>query len=212
MAQKAPTDPEGAGHPPAPLRMTYDEFLEWANEDTRAEWVNGEVVWMSPVSEEHQDLGLWLVQIVPGFVDAHRLGKVRYESFQMKTAPHLPGREPDLLFVANEHLTRLKRTYLEGPADLVVEIVSPDSRARDRGDKYAEYEAGGVPEYWILDQPRKQAEFNLLGPDGRYHLAPIGEDGIFRSRALPGFWLKVEWLWQDPLPGVREVLRQLGVG
>jgi Uma2 family endonuclease len=74
-----------------------------------------------------------------------------------------------------------------------------------------EYEEGGVPEYWRLDQSRRQAEFNLLGLDGRYHLAPIGEDGIFHSRVLPGFWLKVEWLWQDPLPSVREVLRELGV-
>jgi Uma2 family endonuclease len=211
MAQKAPTGPGGAAEQPAPLRMTYEEFLEWANEDTRAEWVNGEVVWMSPVSDPHQDLGGWLFTLLFSFVDDRKLGKIRYENYQMKTGPDLPGRQPDILYVASEHVSRFKGTHLEGPADIVIEIVSPDSRGRDRGDKFAEYEAGGVPEYWILDQPRRQAEFNLLGPDGRYHLAPIGEDGIFHSRALPGFWLKVDWLWQDPLPSVREVLRELGV-
>jgi Uma2 family endonuclease len=212
MAQKAPTGSAGEVGQPAPLRMTYEEFLEWANEDTRAEWVNGEVVWMSPVSDPHQDLGGWLFTLLFSFVDERKLGKIRYESYQMKTGPSLPGREPDILFVQNEHVSRFKGSYLEGPADLVIEIVSPDSRGRDRGDKFGEYEQGGVPEYWILDQPRKQAEFNLLGPDGRYHLAPIGDDGVFHSRALPGFWLKVAWLWQEPLPGVRQVLRELGVG
>jgi len=194
-----------------PLRMTFEEFLEWADEDTHAEWVNGEVIWMSPLSDEHQDLEIWLLTILRYFLSVHPLGVLRYENYQMRTGPNLPSRQPDILFVANEHRSRLKRVYLDGPADLVIEIVSPDSRGRDRGDKYGEYEEGGVPEYWLLDQPRRQAEFYQLGEDGRYLLLPIGEDGIYRSRALPGFWVKVEWLWQDPLPEVPDVLREIGL-
>lgn len=194
-----------------PPRMTYEEFLAWADEDTHAEWVDSEVIWKAPASCAQQEIGGFLICLLGAYVEDHRLGRLYYESFQMKTAPHLPGRQPNLLFVANAHLSRVREVYLDGPADLVIEIVSPESRSRDRGDKYAEYEEGGVPEYWILDQPRRQAEFNLLGPDGRYHLAPIGEDGVFHSRALPGFWLKVEWLWQEPLPSVRQVLRELGI-
>jgi Uma2 family endonuclease len=192
--------------------MTYEEFLRWADEDMHAEWVNGVVIPKSRSTDAHQELGGFLICLLGFFVEEHRLGVINYASFQMKAGLDLPGREPEIFFVANEHLSRRREMYLEGPADLVIEIGTPDSRATDRGDKYAEYEAGGVPEYWILDQPRRQAEFNLLGPDGRYHLAPIGDGGIFHSRVLPGFWLKVEWLWQDPLPRVREVLRELGVG
>jgi Uma2 family endonuclease len=33
---------------------------------------------------------------------------------------------------------------LDGPADLVVEVVSPESRLQDRGEKRAEYELRGV--------------------------------------------------------------------
>ena len=82
----------------------------------------------------------------------------------MKIGPDLPGREPDILFIAREHLDRFRDTYLDGPADLVVEIISRDSRARDRGDKFYEYEQGGVREYWLLDYLRRQAEFYQLGP------------------------------------------------
>ena len=42
----------------------------------------------------------------------------------MKPALQLPGCAPDVFFVANAHLNRLKKTYLEDPADLVVEIIS----------------------------------------------------------------------------------------
>jgi Uma2 family endonuclease len=100
---------------------------------------------------------------------------------------------------------------MEGPADLVVEIISPESRARDRGEKFYEYEQGGVREYWMLDRQRKQAEFYALGADGIYRLIPSGDDGVFRSVVLPGFWLRVEWLWQDPLPPLMTVLKAWGL-
>jgi hypothetical protein len=38
-----------------------------------------------------------------------------------------------------------------------------------------------------------------------------GREGVYHSEALPGFWLRVEWLWQEPLPKTLDVLRDLGV-
>jgi Uma2 family endonuclease len=89
-----------------------------------------------------------------------------------------------------------------------VEIVSPESRTRDRKKKFAEYEQGGVREYWVIDYLRNEALFYLLDEGGSYHAAPIDEDGIFRSRVLEGLWLRVDWLWQEPLPTLMDVLRQ----
>jgi Uma2 family endonuclease len=128
---------------------------------------------------------------------------------RLETRPS--GREPDLVFIATEHLDRLKDTYLDGPADLAVEVVSPDSDVRDRSEKFREYEGAGIPEYWLLDPIRREALFYRLGDDGRYHLVPIGEDGLFRSVVLPGFTLRIAWLWQRPLPAVTDVMRQVGV-
>ena len=118
------------------------------------------------------------------------------------------GREPDLLFVANEHGNRLRPTYVDGPADLVIEIVSPDSEERDRVTKLAEYEGAGVPEYWLVDPVPQEATFYRLGADGRYDAVPINVDGFYHSAALPGFRLWVAWLWQRPLPALAEVLPQ----
>jgi Uma2 family endonuclease len=203
-----PVPPKTSGKAAPPGKMTYEEFLAWADEDTWAEWINGEVFVLSPASNKHQDLAGFLTALLRHFVETKQLGVVRFAPFQMKTGRDLPGREPDILFIAREHLDRLTDTYLDGPADLVVEIISRDSRARDRGDKFYEYEQGGVREYWLLDYLRRQAEFYQLGPEGIYRLVAVGPDGIYQSAVLAGLWLNVEWLWQEPLPPLMSVLRE----
>jgi len=188
--------------------ISYEEFLDWPGENQHVEWVGGKVVTMSPISKEHSDVGLFLLNLLKHFVEARDLGAVLYDPFQMKTGPDLPGRAPDILFVARANLGRLHRNHLEGPGDLVVEIISPGSRAVDRGEKFYEYEQGGVPEYWLIDPQRQQTEFYQRGADGIYRLTPADDQGIYRSRVLDGLWLKVDWLWQRPLPALLSVLKE----
>ncbi len=129
----------------------------------------------------------------------------------MRLANQERGREPDIMFVATSNLGRLTPQYLDGPADLAVEILSSESVGRDRGEKSVEYEAAGVREYWLIDPERKQAEFYILDENEQYQLVLSGKNGIFRSRVIEGFYLRIEWLWQEPLPKVPDILRQLGV-
>jgi len=188
-------------------KISYEEFLERIDENPHVEWVDGEIIEMSPISERHEDLSGFLKPLVRHFAEAYNLGVVRGEPFQMKPALSLPGRAPDFFFVATAHLDRLRSTYLEGPADLVVEIISPESRARDRGDKFFEYEAAGIPEYWLLDPIREQAEFYQLDPGGIYRPAVLDAQGRYQSVVLPGLWLQVSWLWQTPLPPLLSILK-----
>jgi Uma2 family endonuclease len=212
MARETQTEPPTlADRPTPPGKITCEEFLDWADEDTFAEWVDGEVVWMSPITEEHDSLFGFLQPVLRIVVEVRGLGRVFSEPFQMKTGPDLPGRVPDIMFVATANLGRLRRTRLEGPADLVVEIVSPESRLRDSVETLAEYEQGGVREYWLLDQPLQQAKFFGLGADRRYHPLPVSQDGVFRSQVLPDLRLRVEWFWQEPRPAVLDVLREWGL-
>lgn len=194
-----------------PAKMTYEEFLAQADEDVPAEWVDGEVILMSPASKRHQRLVSFLSSLFQHFVEANQSGVVLQAPFQMKLAARPSGREPDVLFVSSGRLDRLKEMYLDGPADLVVEVISADSRARDRVDKFYEYEQGGVREYWLVDPVSKQAEFYVLGDDGSYHAAPIGPGGEFHSVVLDGLHLKVDWLWQEPLPPLLTVLKEWGI-
>ncbi|MBI2301817.1 MAG: Uma2 family endonuclease [Armatimonadetes bacterium] len=108
------------------------------------------------------------------------------------------------------NLDRLRAAYLEGPADLVIEIASPSTRGVDHGDKFYEYEQGGVPEYWLLDPERRRPEFFLLDAEGIYSPVVVGPVGVYESPALSGLRLRVEWLWTRP--SVFEIASELGLG
>ncbi|HXF60461.1 MAG TPA: Uma2 family endonuclease, partial [Caldilineaceae bacterium] len=188
--------------------MTYEEFLEWGlQEGIRAEWVDGKVFLMSPNSPRHQRLMKFLLFLLDPYVQTNDLGEVFLAPLQMRLNVPPRGREPDLLFVAKEHLDRVRATHLDGPADLAVEIVSPESSGRDRETKLREYEIAGVPEYWIIDPEREEALF-YQHLEGRYQLVLGGRNGRYLSAILPGFWLEVEWLWQEPLPRIDAIRQQ----
>lgn len=184
--------------PSATTRITFEQFLERCDEDTFVEWVDGEMVQMSPVGLQHQQVAGFLLEVIRLYVRTKGLGVVLHDPFQMR----LPrsSRAPDVLFVSNENLSRLTEHYLEGAADLVVEVISPESRVRDRGEKFYEYESAGVQEYWLVDPERRQVEFYQLDERGVYRTVLPDAEGVYRSKVLEGFWLQVEWLWERPAP------------
>ncbi len=194
-----------------PPRMSYDDWLAWDYEGGLTEWVNGEVqIYMSATSE-HQKIVEFLDRLLGVFVQLFRLGVVKLAPYPMRAIAGGNAREPDLVFVASEHLERLTSTVLNGPADLAVEVISDDSVARDRDKKFFEYQNGGVREYWLIDSRpnRQRADFYLLDAQGIYQPVPVSADGIYRSTVLPNFWLKVDWLWQEdpnPLASLAEIV------
>lgn len=195
----------------ARLKMTYDEFLAWAGEDMHAEWVNGEVFVYMTAHTIHPRLVVFLIRLIQEFADVSNLGEVFAGPMQVKLSPEGSGREPDVFFVVQERLEHVTEKYFDGAPDLAVEVISEDSVNRDRVDKFEEYEEAAVREYWIIDpRPRRRrADFYQLGADGKYQPVPTGAEGIYRSAVLPGFWLKVSWLWEDPLPKLMPTLEEI---
>lgn len=202
-------------HAPKPTReappeppVSYDEFLAWADEDVRAEWIDGIIQTMPRASAPHQRIVRFLSGVLSAWVEDREAGEVFVAPFQMKLEERPSGREPDVLVVTEAHRNRVRDTHLEGPADLVVEVISPESGPRDRGDKFYEYEAAGIPEYWIVDPEREQLEMYQLEGE-RYEVAFMGENGRVESDVLGGFWMRAEWFWQRSLPRLLDVLSEL---
>lgn len=199
------TSTERTMAPPVQIYMSYEDFLA-QYEGVHAEWVDGKVELRVAVTDSHDALGQFLNHLISAFAAAHDLGRVKMPPSQTKLGPDLPGREPDLMFIARERLHVIKEMYVDGPPDLAVEIVSAESRARDYGVKLDEYERAGVREYWIVDPLRDDALFYQRDDQGIFRRIEPDAEGRYHSAVLPGLALEVALLWRDPLPDILEAV------
>jgi Uma2 family endonuclease len=192
------------------LRMTYQEFLDWSDDTTHAEWVDGEVIVFMPPMELHQLVEGFSFSLLDIFVRMYNLGAVLQSPFEMKL-PDGSSREPDLLFLVREHFDRRTAVRLIGPADLVLEILSDSTARYDRYVKFFAYQDAGVPEYWLVDpRPGKQRiEVFALSADGQYRPVDPDAQGRFHSLVLPGFWFDPKWLRHVPLPDPEDAILEI---
>ena len=120
---------DGKSHPCR--RMSEREFLAWVDAKTRAEWVDGEVIVMPAVSNEHDDIQWWLRSVFHHLVEHNDLGRVKGPEFAVRLPRGRQRRLPDVMFVAKLREGIIRQNHVEGPPDVIVEIVSPDSLVRD---------------------------------------------------------------------------------
>ena len=195
------------------IKMSYEEYLQFANDTQIVEWDEGEVIIYMPPIPEHQIISHFLSTLIGLYIQYFNLGKLHYAPLEVKLWPDGPSREPDIFFVAQENAARLTDKRFEGAPDLIIEIISPGSVTEDRVRKFNQYEQAGVKEYWLID-PRphqQQADFYLLGEDKLFFAAPLDEAGRFYSAVLPNFWFNLDWLWQDPLLNPQLILAEIMV-
>ncbi len=181
--------------------ITFEDYLKLDVEGVYLEWVDGKVIGFQVNNLTHQEIIGFLIKVIGFFAEVHDLGKIIQAGYAMKLEELKRGREPDLIFVSNENLERLTYNYLNGAADIAVEIVSPESIERDTKTKFDEYQKAGVREYWLIDPQEQRAEFYLLNDEGIYQAADL-IDGMFYSEVLHGFVLRVDWLWQENVPTI----------
>jgi Uma2 family endonuclease len=99
--------------------------------------------------------------------------------------------EPDVVFVAAARTELIRPEGIFGAPDLVVEVLSPSTAARDRGVKMRLYERNGVGEYWIADAQARRIERWGLTDTGLVLAHQFGMGETVESPALPGFALAV---------------------
>ena len=193
-----------------PPKISYEDFLV-QYDGVHAEWVDGEVELRMSVSDVHQRIGNFLFRLMAEYVESYDMGQVFQLEFQMKLTKARSGREPDLFFVPKSKLMNTEFSYFDGPADLVIEVVSTDSIKRDYEDKFNEYQSGGVLEYWLVDPLSQQVSFFQRDDAGLFQRVAPNTDGIYCSMGLPGFWVREEWFWQSPTPSMSAMRKEFGL-
>lgn len=202
----------GRGEPvaePFLLRLegwTEERYFAEAPEDQLWEFEEGEVIVHSPATPIHQRLVRFLTFLLSGYVEERGLGEVFNGPAVLRLRPGV-AKEPDIFFISHARAPAVGAAYVEGPADLVIEVSSPSTRVYDREEKARVYREGGVREYWVVDPERREVVVHRAGAPGEPGV--VVRSGRLASEAVPGFWVEVDWLWQDPLPSALACLREI---
>jgi Uma2 family endonuclease len=143
---------------PAVREWTYAEFARLPEDGNRYEVIAGDLYVTPPPETSHQEASARFFMELRGFATKeHKLGEVLYAPVAV-----LFGEgdyvEPDMVFLRNEHKHFRTRRGIEGPPDLIIEILSPSTASQDRGIKRERYAHYGVREYWIIDPDRRRVE------------------------------------------------------
>jgi Uma2 family endonuclease len=180
--------------------VSEEEYLEKYAADF-CEWVDGTVIKMAPATFRHNLIIGYLYMLLNAYFDLKPTGLVALSPFLQRLPEINIAREPDLIVVLNSNPGQFTNTAMIGAADICIEVVSQESVARDRGDKFQEYEKGGVGEYWIFDYLRTEALFYRRNAGGIFVRQAEDADGNYRTPLLPGLALHVPTLWREKLPG-----------
>jgi Uma2 family endonuclease len=176
----------------AGLRLTADEYFELASDGNKYELIDGVVVMSPSPTPKHQLVAKSVLRQLDDYVEAHHLGLVLYETDVQLYVPagaHGLVYRPEIVFIAADRAVQIKGRIKTAP-DVVVEVISPDSRSLDEETKLADYERAGVIEYWLIDPIEDRMTFYRLEA-GRFVEAAVS-GGFFESTAVPGFRLDLE--------------------
>ena len=162
-----------------------NEFYELVHEDHKAEFINGEIIFQSPVRKVHWLVSTRLTSRLNSYVEEHNLGIVGVEKVMITLSRN--DYEPDICFFSAEKARDFTDEQIQFPApDFVVEILSESTEERDRGIKMRDYAAHKIPEYWIIDPKEKTIEQYWL-KDKHYELHQKVAEGKVTSLIIKGF-------------------------
>lgn len=139
-----------------PKLLTFEAFLDWLPQSDRAyELMDGVIIQMTPTGRHEQVVGLIAAKLTLEFARLGRPWFIPQTAF-VKPDSDRTGYQPDVLLLNREALKDeplwLKAATITtpNPIQIAVEVVSSNWRD-DYLKKLGDYEAMGIPEYWIVD-------------------------------------------------------------
>ena len=176
--------------------QSFEDYLAYDDDSDRLyELFNGELIEVPPESGLNVEIAnLFFALFLP--IVGHR--KIRGHGLELEVQGEPKNRYPDLTIIRDEHIEQLKKRNTirlsMAPPLLVMEVVSPGAIQRDRDyiAKRSQYEAVGIPEYWLIDLARREMTVFRDPQAGGYRTKTIVIAGEIRPVAFPELAIAVE--------------------
>jgi Uma2 family endonuclease len=178
-------------------RWTYQRIVDELPFESRYELRNYQLIEMASPKPKHQRIQFKLSKKMDSFIEQNQLGEILISPldvlFDIGDVV-----QPDIIFVSTNQKNIVEESYIKGIPDLLVEIVSKGSIARDYIEKKNDYERFGVKEYWIIDSMNESIWVYVMNENKKYDLFSNAESGdIAKSKILDGFELKHDLIFEE---------------
>jgi Uma2 family endonuclease len=176
------------------IRFKADDIWDAPDDGKRYEVIDGQLfVTPAPVPEHQGAVGALYAHLW-AYVHQQQLGKL-YPAPIAVVLDEETVVQPDLVYVSRERRQIIGQRSIDGASDLVVEILSPSTRSRDRGIKQRRYAAAGIPHYWIVDPSTQALEAYRLGDQGYVLASTHGPGSTFQPTQFSGLEIPIDELW-----------------
>jgi Uma2 family endonuclease len=181
--------------------ISEEQFWEIANEDANFELIDGVLVIHSPASTEHEQIFHYLSQLFSIFIDEPKKGQVLGSRLVMRLSEKW-NPEPDLMVIMPENYSKIETTRINGPADIVVEILSDSTRDLDLNKKIPQYLTSGVKEIWVIDPSEKI--ISIYNQASRRIYNNPESDTEIQSEIIKEIKIFEKWIWhRSSFPAVK---------
>ncbi|MBD2298101.1 Uma2 family endonuclease [Nostoc sp. FACHB-190] len=167
---------------PQPQKMSIEQYLDWEPlQEYRYEYVNGEVFAMTGGTIPHNDIALNIYRALYPHLRA-RGCRINVADVKVQVNLNSPYYYPDVV-VSCDSRDLNARKFIQYPK-IIVEVLSPGTEAKDRGEKFAFYRnMPSLQEYILVESEKISVEFYRRGEGRMWLYSPytIGEDIIIES-------------------------------
>jgi len=172
-------------------KLTYADYLRFPDDGLRHEIIDGEHYVTPSPATRHQRISRNLLHLIQTYLDSHPIGELFAAPFDALLSD-FDIVVPDLLYLSNERARFLTSKNLQGPPDLVIEILSPSTRSRDKKLKRDLYERVGVQEYWVVDPEQDRVEIYRRRAGSFGEATAVSRPTAITTPLLPNFELPLD--------------------
>jgi Uma2 family endonuclease len=175
-------------------KLNFEQFRQLPSDGKRYELVRGEVHVTPAPATRHQAILQNLSGNLWSHVIKNHLGEVWTAPLDVRLGEDT-ALQPDLIFISNASAGIIQENWIAGAPDLIVEVLSPSTRAYDRATKLPIYADAGVPEVWLMDSQAKTVEVLKLRGKKYFVEATHAGDQVLTSNLFPGWKLPLHDLF-----------------
>jgi len=174
------------------LKLNYRDYALFPEGGSkRHEIIDGEHYMTPSPTTKHQRISRNMVWIIESFLRENRCGEILSAPFDVILSDN-DIVVPDLVYVSRKNIHMLTEENIKGIPDLIIEILSPSHRKRDRILKRDLYEKYGVKEYWLIDPDKEQVEVYTFSGNRFLPPAVYNRDQVIKTGIIPGLEVDIK--------------------